>query len=227
MNLILLLTMLAADPLRVRVVTGGHPHDTEFYQLFATRDFATTIDGHPSIFAGDLRPRNDVLVLYDMVQIPDEAKRRRLREFAEAGKGIVILHHAFCSYTDWDWYRDELMGGAYRFTESPGKPKSTYAHDLRVVVKKAAEHPILHGLPAEFTVTDELYKNTTIHASNKVLMRTEHPAGDGPLVWIPAYAKSRVVVILLGHDHQVHLDANYQRLVRNAILWAGAHDAGK
>jgi type 1 glutamine amidotransferase len=216
-----LLTLLAADPLRVRVVTGGHPHDGEFYQLFATRDFTTTIDGHPSIYAGDLRRRNDVLVLYDMVQLEDEGQRRRLKEFAEAGKGIVILHHAFCSYTNWAWYRDELMGGAYRFEDQPGKPKSSYAHDLTVVVRKTAEHAIVRGLPGEFTVVDELYKNTTIHASNQVLLRTENAAGDGPLVWVSAYAKSRVAVILLGHDRQAHLNESYQRLVRNAILWAG------
>ena len=221
MNALMLLALLAADPLRVRVGTGGHPHDTAFYQLFATMDFTTTIDGHPSLYAGDLRRRNDVLVLYDMVQIAGTGQRQRLREFAEAGKGVVILHHAFCSFTDWDWYRDELMGGAYRFTDAPGKPKSTYAHDLSVVVKKVADHPVVKGLPAEFTVVDELYKNTTILPSNQVLLATEHKAGDGPLVWISPYKKSNVVVILLGHDHQVHLDANYQRLVRNAIQWAG------
>jgi type 1 glutamine amidotransferase len=52
-------------------------------------------------------------------------------------------------------------------------------------------------------------------------LRTKDPTSDGPVAWISPYKKSRVVVIQLGHDEQAHLDANYQKLVHNAILWSG------
>jgi type 1 glutamine amidotransferase len=41
------------------------------------------------------------------------------------------------------------------------------------------------------------------------------------VAWISPYKAARVVVIQLGHGREAHLDANYRRLVRNAIVWAG------
>jgi hypothetical protein len=40
------------------------------------------------------------------------------------------------------------------------------------------------------------------------------------VAWIGPWEKSRVVVIQLGHGKEAHENANYRRLVRNAIVWA-------
>jgi type 1 glutamine amidotransferase len=53
----------------------------------------------------------------------------------------------------------------------------------------------------------------------KVLMKTDKPTSDGPVVWVCPYQKSRAVYIQLGHDHGAHLNAGYRALVHNAILW--------
>lgn len=228
-SLLLLTAALAAaePPVRVLVVTGGHAHDLSFYKLFEGQtDWQVTVDGHPTAFKGDLRARYDVVVLYDMPATMEEARRARLKQFAEAGgKGVVALHHSLCAHPDWPWYYEELLGGGCVFTERPGAPvKSTYHHDetLRLkVAEAAAGHPIVAGLPREFTIVDETYKTLWMAASNRALLTTDHPKADGLMAWIPAYAKARVAVIQSGHDHLAHLDANYQRLVRNAIRWAG------
>jgi type 1 glutamine amidotransferase len=214
----------AADPLRVLLVTGGHSHELSFYSLLAQDDFKVTVDGHPSAYNGDLRKRADVLVLYDMAKTEADAPRRaRLREFAESGKGIVVLHHALCSHTDWPWYYEALAGGGYVFSERPGAPVSTFSHDETIRVTKAMAHPVVDGLPAEFTLVDETYKSVWMAPGNRILLRTDHPKSDGPVAWLPAYSKSRVVAIQLGHDRTAHLDANYRILVRNAVRWAGGH----
>ena len=55
----------------------------------------------------------------------------------------------------------------------------------------------------------------------EVLLKTDHPDSDEPLVWISPYEKSRVISIELGHGREAHENPSFQRLVRNAILWAG------
>ena len=205
---------LLAQPLRVQLVTGGHDHEPSFYALFDNQGFTTNVKPHPQAFTTDFRRNTDVLVLYDMIKTGmDESKRARLREFAEAGKGIVILHHAICSHTDWPWWFEEVAGGLY--TE-----KSTFLHDETLPIKVKKEHPITKGLQ-EFVIHDETYKNLWISPKVDVLLTTTNPTSDGPVAWISPYAKSRVVFIQLGHGAEAHRNPNYQRLVKQAILWAG------
>ncbi|MCC6536525.1 MAG: ThuA domain-containing protein, partial [Bryobacterales bacterium] len=153
--------LAAALALRVLVITGGHAHDTSFYELFAGHpEWKVTVDGYPSAYRGDLRKKADVIVLYDMPKTADEAPgRERLREFAEAGRGIVALHHSLCAHMDWPWYYQQLLGGGCVFTERPDAPvKSTYWHDEKIALKVAAPgHPVTEGLPPAFTLTDETY----------------------------------------------------------------------
>jgi uncharacterized protein len=47
-----------------------------------------------------------------------------------------------------------------------------------------------------------------------------HPYG-WPLAWGPAsYGSGRVFYTALGHEEAVWRDARFQRLLRNAVLWA-------
>ena len=206
---------LLAQPLRVQLVTGGHDHEPSLYAIFDNQaGFKTNVRPHPQAFTADFRRNTDVLVLYDMIKtgLP-ENKRARLREFAEAGKGIVILHHAICSHTDWPWWFEEVAGGLY--TE-----KSTFLHDETMPIKIKKEHPITKGLH-DFVIHDETYKNLWISPKVDVLLTTTNPTSDGPVAWISPYAKSRVVFIQLGHGPEAHRNPNYQRLVQQALLWAG------
>jgi type 1 glutamine amidotransferase len=70
-------------------------------------------------------------------------------------------------------------------------------------------------------IVDEGYKGMWHSPDITVLMRTNHPASDGPVAWVSPYPKSRVAVIQLGHDKLAHRHAGYRQLVRNAIVWAG------
>src|SRR5690242_15707410 len=85
-----------SDAIRVRVVTGGHDHDSDFYSVFDDDGIKAVVDPHPLAFASDWRKRADVLVLYDLVQELEPKKQANLRDFVESGKGVVVLHHAIC-----------------------------------------------------------------------------------------------------------------------------------
>ena len=213
--LLLLASALWAEaPLRVRIVTGGHDHAPSFYTMFESMPgLQVAVEPHPRAFEGNLLKRVDVLVLYDMMTTSTPAQRDRLRTFAEASKGIVILHHAICGYVDWPWWYENVAGGRYL-------PTSTFQHDVTIPVRVVADHPVTRGLK-DFSLFDETYKGMWISDQVQVLASTTEKSADGPLVWVSPFAGSRVVFIQMGHGPEAHRDPNYRQLVRQAIAWAG------
>lgn len=213
----------AISPLRTLVVTGGHSYDPTLYRLFEGDErIRAVIFPHPGPFNRDLRKNWDVLVLYDSVQEEHigEAGRANLRNFVESGRGLVVLHHALVDYLGWSWWTDEVVGGKYLLKPEGERPASSYQHDVELDVEPVAKHPVLAGV-TRMHIWDEVYKNMWISPNNTILLKTEHPASDGPVAWISPYEKARVVVIQLGHDEKAHLHPGLQQLVKNAILWAG------
>lgn len=210
----------AADPLRVRLVTGGHAHDPEFYSAFmGDPRFSVAVDPHPRAYQGAIG-RLDVLVLYDMIKVSDPKTKEWLRAWIEAGKGLVVLHHAICSFEDWDWWGDEVVGARYLNSPSRGMPPSTFFHDLQLDMQVVKKHPVTAGVD-NFRILDETYKGMWFAPKLDVFLTTSHEKGDGPVGWIGPSKTARVVVLQGGHDKNAHLNPNWQRLVRNAIMWAG------
>lgn len=208
-------------PIRVLVVTGGHTYPTSFYSVFEqpglTWDHAVSSE---EAYRADVRERYDVIVLHDMPKTLSDTGRQHLRAFAEAGKGLVVVHHAIVSYPDWDWYRD-LIGGRYLERPRDGQPASSYRHDEQMRIAIARSHPVTEGL-APFSVLDETYKDMWLAPTNTVLLTTDNPTGDPAVAWVSAYPRSRVVTIQLGHGPETHRHPSFRRLVLNAITWSAA-----
>jgi len=210
----------ADKPVRVELVTGGHPHDPDIYRVFMDRPgLLVNVNPHPAAYERDFRNDTDVLVLYDMVQDISEQRRKNLQSFLESGKGMVVLHHALADFNSWPWWYEEVVGGKYFLKAEDGHVPSKYRHDEIEYVQATAQHPITRGL-SPIHVKDETYKDKWISPKAKVLMRSDNPNDDGPVVWIGPWEKSRVVYIELGHDHVTHNNPGYQELVNRAILWA-------
>jgi type 1 glutamine amidotransferase len=182
------------------------------------------VEPHPNGFRANLLKRVDVLVLYDSLRQSDEAIRQTLRAFVEAGKGVVILHHALVDFQDWHWWGEEVMGGRYLFEPFKGQAPSTFKHGVDLDVKVETRHPVTAGVES-FSIHDETYKSLWISPKAKVLLRVDHPTSDGPVAWISPYDKARVVVIQLGHGPEAHRNENFRKLVLNAILWAAPTSA--
>jgi hypothetical protein len=216
------LPALAAQdgPIRLLLVTGGHEHELSFYEMFSGRsEYAITVNPHPRAFRPWLSKRVDVLVLYDMADVTDEAERKYLRAFLESGKGMVVLHHAIASNQQWPWWCEEVAGGRYVLKAEGGVPASSYKHDVDFEVRPVAPHPVLEGVGA-FRIRDEAYKNLWISPKVKVLLETANPDNDRPMAWISPFPKSRVIYIQLGHGGDAHRNPAYRRLLHNAIGWA-------
>jgi type 1 glutamine amidotransferase len=210
------------DALRVFVVTGGHDYTTSFYSVFEGRP-EWTWDHAPSVreaFAKDVRARYDVAVFYDMTtQDPGEEARRNLQAFAEAGKGIVALHHTIAGHPGWPFW-EEVVGGRYLERDDGAWKKSTYRHDIELFVRAAGPHPIVDPV-GPLQIEDEGYKGVRVSPQVVPLLETTHPDSDRLVGWVSPYAKSRVVYLQLGHGEPAHRSAAYRDLVRNAVLWTG------
>ena len=157
--------------------------------------------------------------MYDMNQDLAEAQKKNLREFAEAGKGLVVLHHALANYQDWEWWRG-MAGGLYLLQDREGLGKgSTYKHDVDLEARPTGKHPIVRGLPPMW-IRDETYKGVWHAPGITPLLTTDEATSDEVIAWVSPYEKSRVVTVQLGHGREAHENPWFQRLLHNAMLWA-------
>jgi len=210
----------AAEPIRVQITTGGHAHDLAFYEIFqGQKDWSVTVNPHPSAYRRDLRKTVDVLVLYDMPAEIPEADRQRVREFVEAGKGLVALHHALCGNWQWEWWWREVTGARCMTAPAPPDKRTKVKHDEQMSIRPAAAHAVTDGV-SPFVIHDETYKGMEFVPGLTILAETDHPLADRPVAWIGPHRKSRVAVIQLGHGPEAHRNPGYQKLVRNAVRWA-------
>ena len=213
----------APSPAKVKAVlmTGGHDHDAAFYGLFDGYD---ELDRLPVLagataFKGDLRGKYDVIILYDFTRELDEPSRKNLRDFVEAGGGVVVLHHALLNYQDWAWWVDEAVGGSYRLRREGDAPSSGVKDDQPIEATPAGDHPVTAGL-GSFHIQDEAYKNLKMSPGIRPLLTTDNPTSDRNLAWVGPLAGSKVVAIQLGHGRSAFANPSYRTLVRNAVLWA-------
>lgn len=216
-------------PIRIAVITGGHDYDRDaFFKMFdqwpdisyqeMIQPEANQIYGSPEV------DNIDVLVFYDMVQEISEEQKTAFIHLLEKGKGIVFLHHSLVSYQDWDEF-GRIIGGRYILgddtTNSGIGGTSTYKHDVDVPVHIVDRgHPVTQGLE-DFVIHDEVYGNFTVLPTVHPLLSTTHPESSELIGWVNPYGNSRIVYIQLGHDKQAWQDANFMRLVKQAINWAG------
>ncbi len=215
------------DAIRVLVVTGGHSYDSSFYRVFdsfpdVTWSHATS---QKEAFASGMKDKWDVVVLYDMHNEIGDAEQVNLYEFVHAGKGVVALHHSIVDYTSWPYWHEEVIGGKYYEKPLGDHPASQYKHDEPMVlrpVRGAENHPILRGV-GEIVTMDECYRGMWHSPKIQVLMETDNPLNDRPVVYIGPTPGLRAVYIQLGHSTFTHNHPGYRTLVHNAIRWGAGH----
>jgi len=217
-----------AGKTRVLVIGGGSSHN--FKDFFGTTDVATLKKGGFSVHytedrdqaATELANADVAIISVNRKFFDTKAYRQALMAFAEAGKGIVMLHPGtWYGFTGWPELNAKIVGGGAR-----GHDK---IHPFEVKAVKP-EHPVMAGVPASFTVEDELYymnaepeKIPEGTAEIEVLAETS-PSDKfqkpHPSVWVTQHPKARIVGITLGHDQRVHDHPAFQSLLVNAVRWA-------
>jgi len=219
-------TAAAAQPAatRILVVTGGHAFDPSFFDLFRARpdwkwehrqhEPKSTSTAYAREFAADY----DVVVLYDFLQRINETEQRHFLQIFERGKGLIVLHHALCNYETWETYH-QITGMRLRNKEEGALPKMIWKHDVHFRLERVdTPHPVLEGVPS-FPVLDETYGNLFMGNGNQALLTTPDPTSSPVVGWARTHGASRVVAIQPGHGPRIFADANYRKLLGNAVRW--------
>lgn len=249
------------------VLSGGHPYDADaFAALLASFDeWAITHLLHPeaetAVAAGAVESA-DAILFYDMpgyrfeggaaaTRPPAFTYRRAITDYFARGGGAVAMHHAIAAWAEWpEW--SEMIGG--RFLYEPGAIAgeahldSGYRHDVRYdAVVLDPGHPVTAGLPARFTLCDELYL-APVWGAAKPLLRADHdfvrdnfysaaqavggrmfsnegwnhrPESD-LIAWEKPVGAGRLVYIQPGDGPAAYGDPNVRRLLANALAYVAA-----
>ncbi len=249
----------------ILLVTKGHPYEREpFYAVFDELEHVNwTLVEQPAaqaLFNVDEADAYDAFVLYDMPGInfqpggpeflePTPRYRERFLELVASGHGFVFLHHAIAGWPAWDEYA-EIIGG--RFLYMPGSLRgvkcqdSGYRHEVTHNVSVVADHPVTEGVPAQFSITDELYLYEVFEddvepllVSDHAFVRDnfysaaavvrdgkmfdndgwEHEPGSNLIGWTRTVGKSRIVYLQCGDDPQAYANPCFRQLLGNAIRW--------
>ena len=194
----------------------------EHWSVFSTENAA--------VFNTDDLKRFDVVVWNnvsgDVLTVP---QRRDFKAYIENGGGFAGLHGSGGDfYYDWDWYADRLLGA--RFKSHPMSPQFQAAK-LKIDDR---DNPIVRGLPAEWTMTDEWYsfKNNPRQNGADVLVTLDESSykpvagkrdlrmGDHPIAWTQCVGKGRSFYTAIGHRPESYSEPHTNKLIEQGLVWA-------
>ena len=217
-----------AGKTRVLVIGGGSSHN--FKDFFGTTDVATLKAAGFTVHytedrdqaATELANADAAIISVNRKFFDTAAYRKALFDFAAAGKGIVMLHPGtWYGFPGWPELNAKIVGGGARGHDR--------IHPFEVKAVKA-DHPVMAGVPASFTVEDELYyvnaePDKTPPGTAKITVLAETSPSEKfqrphPSVWITEHPKARLLGIALGHDARTHDLKPYQQLLVNAARWS-------
>ena len=210
------------EKLQVAVLVENHEYDVVGFQrmLDSFTDCACYVQP-VDLFVRDEKNRDayDTVLWYNMnIPIPDEGAP--LRNYMQTGlgangQGIVLIHHALLCFKRWDLFTD-VSGVSVRLEDG------MFSYHQNTPVKcliSNAGHPVTQGLE-DFCIVDETYIiGEPDQPGNEILITAECPVGIKNIGWAREYKTSRVFATASGHDNRVYSDANYRKLLHNAILW--------
>lgn len=164
----------------------------------------------------------DLVVLSVRRRVPPNEELSIIRKYLDSGRplvGIRTASHAFAlrdKPDGWPTFDREVLGGDYQGHYGAGKDT------MLTPIPSAAKHPILTGIPSEFSSKETLYKNKGLAKSATPLLRGRiGPAGqeDEFVAWTNSYKGGRVFYVSLGGVDDF-ANASFKRLLVNGIFWA-------
>ncbi len=213
---------ISAKPVKIMLVTGGHAFDTiQFFEMF---DSLAGIEyehfNQPKAnekLVKDLAKDFDVLVFYDMWKTISEKEKAAYLKLTEQGKPFLFLHHSIASYQDWPEF-EKIIGGKYfeKGKNVPDELLSTYDHDVWVYSKVETYTPVTKGL-GDLRFFDEVYGNVRVSDNVIPLLKTRHPKSMEIIAWENRYNASKIVYLQPGHDKRTYAEADYRKLILQAI----------
>jgi type 1 glutamine amidotransferase len=172
--------------------------------------------------------------------------RKDFVQYIQNGGGLVSVHAADNSFSDWPEYnqmiglggwggRNEKSGPMIRFKdgkfvkdESPGAGGTHGAQHEFLVETRDAKHPIMKGMPDKWmAATDELYAKLRGPAENMTILATAYSAPDThgtgenePILMVVDFGKGRIFHTTLGHATQAMTGLGFQITLARGTEWA-------
>jgi type 1 glutamine amidotransferase len=147
-----------------------------------------------------------------------ETTKNAILNFVKNGKGMVFVHAA--GSANYDWVEYQKMGGAaWGDSTKHGKV------DAFEVKFTKSDCLVTKGM-ADFRTTDELWVDSRITGSQKILAEAFAPidnSGSGeiePILFCGNSGKGRTFATLLGHDADAMKNLGFQTLLLRGSEWA-------
>ena len=210
------LLQTAAPPKKISVLFLGHNsthHDSARFAPMLRA--ALKPDNIDIVYTEDTTALNPAtLAKYDALMIyanhttitPDQEKA--LLDYVAGGKGFLPIHSASFCFQNSPAYI-ELVGAQFQ--------KHGTGEFTAEIVKP--DHPVMKDV-TPFNAWDETYVHTKHNPDRTILMERVDAAGREPWTWVRTHGKGRVFYTASGHDERVWGNPMFQRLIRNAVVWA-------
>jgi type 1 glutamine amidotransferase len=185
---------------------GVKPLEAKGFTFDILRDGAAfagrKLSGYPVV----MFVKSDNRTAADQSKWVTEEVRDALASYVRGGGGLLAAH----SGTVYGGMEDmhALLGGVFM----------THPQQLPVTFKPKAGHPLAAGATA-FTAMDEHYFMDMAEEPADVFLTGESRHGSLPAGWTRKEGRGRVCVLTPGHNVEVWLDPNFQKLLENALNW--------
>ena len=215
---VLVLSVIASAADRpIRVLFLGHEsehHNSGKYLPYLMANFgrdAIWFDyfTQPDCLNAETLAHYDAVMLYANHEKMKPEQFEALNGFVESGHGFLPIHCASACFGNEPRFI-ALVGGRFRAHQT-GVFKAT-------IVDKT--HPIMQGVN-EYETWDETYVHDQFNTAGRMLL-AERVEGEHrePWAWVREHGKGRVFYTASGHDERTWQNADFQKMLRNAIVWA-------
>lgn len=209
----------------VLVITGGHAYDTtEFFEMFQSLE-GINFDSVSYPTARELLSSSnvgkyDLLLFYDYMPDLPLTDSLIFLDLTQAGMPMIFLHHALCTFQQWEGYA-LMVGGKYVMPgyDPDSSLYSGYAHDLDLKIEVLdPSHPVNQGID-EFTIHDEGYYNIQINDKVHPLLGTTHPNCAPQVAWEKHWNNSTCIYLMFGHDKLAYSHESFKLLIQNSVQY--------
>ena len=135
-----------------------------------------------------------------------EESQGAFRDFVQHGGGLLLIHGGTC-YKDLPEMRG-VTGGAFL----------SHPDQCSVAIEPQIGHALTTGVNS-FSAQDEHYLMTLDDAQADVFLRMGSRHGLQPAGWTRMEGGGRVCVLTPGHNVEVWLHSEFQKLLRNGLHW--------
>lgn len=191
-----------------------------FKNLAKENNWKLTFSEDSLVISNKVLAKTNVLVILNTTgNIFGTEQKKALQRYIHKGGGIVAIHAATDTEMEWKWYVD-MVGGAFK---SHPKQQSATINIINHEFK-AMQH-----FDKTWIHFDEWYNfRNPVNPNAIVLATVDEKTYEGgtmgahhPVVWYNNYEGGRVFTTTLGHTKESYTDADFVKMITEAVIWAG------